>query len=137
MMTGKVKSIRQFSSLAELVAFFETHNIGEYWDQMPEAPFDINVKKRTHFFSRDEDLAETLAQIARARQIRLRSLIYEGERKMLQSRHRPPLKCAPRRRSDTKLLKGISLLFQYSNHPLLQPSTTLILIYFIRSSCRA
>jgi len=67
----------KFSSLDELVAFFETHDLGEYWDQMPEAHFDIDIKKRTHIFSLDEDLAETLTKIARAKHIPSRMLINE------------------------------------------------------------
>ena len=49
---SKTKSIPKFGSLNELVAFFETHDMGEYWDQMPEAHFDIDIKKgRTSFLS--------------------------------------------------------------------------------------
>jgi hypothetical protein len=66
---SKTKSIPKFSSLDELVAFFETHGMGEYWDQMPEAHFDIEIKKRTHIFSLDEDMAETLTKIAKAKRI--------------------------------------------------------------------
>jgi hypothetical protein len=32
-----------FGSLDELVKFFETHDFGEYWDQMPEAHFDMGA----------------------------------------------------------------------------------------------
>ncbi len=42
---SKIKSIPKFSSLDELVAFFETHDMGEYWDQMPEAHIEIEIKK--------------------------------------------------------------------------------------------
>lgn len=33
--------------LDDLIEFFETHDMGEYWDQMPEAHFDIRTRKRT------------------------------------------------------------------------------------------
>lgn len=77
MITNKTKAIPKFNSLDELVAFFDAHDMGEYWDQMPEAHFDIDIKKNTHIFSLDEDLAETLTQIARAKNIPSRMLINE------------------------------------------------------------
>jgi len=77
MQKSKTKSIPKFGSLDELVTFFENHDMGEYWDQMPEAHFDIDIKKRTHIFSLDEDLAETLTKIAREKRIPSSTLINE------------------------------------------------------------
>jgi hypothetical protein len=65
----------KFSSLGELVEFFDTHDLGEYWDSMPKACFDIDIKKRTHLFAIEEDLAEKLTEIARAKQIPSETLI--------------------------------------------------------------
>ena len=31
------------TSVEELVDFFETHDMGDYWEQMPEAHFDVNI----------------------------------------------------------------------------------------------
>ena len=77
MVKSKTKSIPKFSSLDKLVAFFETHDMGEYLDQMPEAHFDIEIKWRTHIFSLADDLAESLTKIARSRRIPSRLLINE------------------------------------------------------------
>jgi len=66
-----------FGSLDELVKFFETHDLGEYWDQMPDAHFDIEIKRRMHIFSLDEDLAERLTAIARAKRMPSKTLINE------------------------------------------------------------
>lgn len=74
---SKSKSIPSFTSLDELVTFFENHDMGEYWEQMPEAHFDIEITKSTHLFSLDEDLAETLTKIAQANRIPSRMLINE------------------------------------------------------------
>lgn len=72
---SKSKPLPKFSSLDELVEFFETHDLGEYWDQMPEAHFDIDIKRRTHIFALDEDLAERLTAIAKAKRIPSETLI--------------------------------------------------------------
>jgi predicted transcriptional regulator len=44
---------------------------------MPEAQFDIEIKRRTHIFSLDEDLAERLTAIARAKRMPSKTLINE------------------------------------------------------------
>jgi hypothetical protein len=67
----------KFTSLDKLVEFFETHDMGDYWDEMPEVHFDIDIKRRTHLFALDEDLAERLTTIARAKRIPSKTLINE------------------------------------------------------------
>ncbi len=54
-------------SLDELVQFFESHDMGEYWEHLPEAHFDIAIKKRTFLFAIDEDVAKRLADIAKTK----------------------------------------------------------------------
>jgi len=69
MKESKLKKFPKFSSIEELVNFFDTHDLGEYWDQMPEASFDINIKKRKHIFTIDEDIADKLAEIAKSKKV--------------------------------------------------------------------
>jgi len=66
---SKPKSLPRFKSSLELVEFFETHDMGEYWDSMPEAHFDIAIKRRTHLIAIDEEIADKLTQIAKSRRI--------------------------------------------------------------------
>lgn len=75
MVENKSKPIPKFDSLDELVEFFDTHDLGEYWEHLPEARFDIDIKKRTHLFAIEEDLAEKLTEIARAKRIPSEALI--------------------------------------------------------------
>jgi len=62
-------------SLDDLVEFFETHDMGDYWDQMPEADFDIDLRRRKHLVALDDDLAGKVAKIARSRHVSSESLI--------------------------------------------------------------
>lgn len=75
MVESNSKHIPKFSSIDQLVEFFETHDLGEYWDQMPEAHFDIDIKRRTHIFAIDEDLADRLTEVAKAKRIPSETLI--------------------------------------------------------------
>ena len=63
-------------SLDELVEFFDTHDMGEHWEHMPEAHFDIDIKKRTHLVAIDEELLGKLAAIAQSQQVSAEMLIH-------------------------------------------------------------
>jgi len=64
-------------SLDELVQFFDTHDMGEYWEQMPEVyfDFDIDLKKRTYLVAIDEELIGKLTEIAEAKHVSAEILI--------------------------------------------------------------
>ena len=68
-------SAPDFASLDELVEFFDTHDLGEYWEQMPEAHFAVDIKRQTHLFALDEELADKLTEIALSRQVSSEVLI--------------------------------------------------------------
>ena len=40
------KDLPAFRSVDELVAFFETHDMSEYWENLPEVEFEISLKKK-------------------------------------------------------------------------------------------
>lgn len=65
---NKSKTMPDFKHLDGLVEFFDTHDLGEYWDEMPESHFEVDLKKRTHLFSIDNELAVELTKIAKSRQ---------------------------------------------------------------------
>ena len=79
---GKSKSrpMPKFTSLDKLVEFFDTHDMGECWDNMPEAHFEMDIKRRTHLFALDDDLAERVTAIAKAKRIPSKTLINEWVR---------------------------------------------------------
>ena len=43
-MKNASKKLSPFGSLDELVAFFDTHDMGDYWDNLPDAEFDVDVQ---------------------------------------------------------------------------------------------
>jgi hypothetical protein len=67
--------IPKFGSLDKLVEYFDAHDMGDHWQDLPEAHFDIDIKTRTHVFALDEDLAERLTQIARTKRMSSKTLI--------------------------------------------------------------
>ena len=71
----KTKSIPRFRSLDELVEFFDTQDMGDYLKEMPEAKFEVDIKRKTHLFALDAELAGKLTEIAKSKRTSSESLI--------------------------------------------------------------
>ena len=72
---SKAKKLTPTKSLDELVEFFETQDMGEVWEQLPAAHFDVDIKSRTHLVAIEEELAGELTKIARSQRTSSESLI--------------------------------------------------------------
>ena len=72
---SKPKALPRFGSLDEIVKFFDTHDMGEYWDQMQEANFRVEIKGRKHLVALDEEIIPKLNQIAKSRKVSSQKLI--------------------------------------------------------------
>ena len=66
---SKSKKLPPSRSLNELVEFFDTHDMGEYWDQMPEAHFDVDIKRRTHLVAIDDEIMSKLNDVAKSKKV--------------------------------------------------------------------
>ncbi len=73
-------------SLNELVEFFDTHDMGEYWEEMPEVQFETDIKKSTHLVAIDEKLLDRLSAIAKSKHLSAEALIHSWlEEKMMEA----------------------------------------------------
>ncbi len=75
MTRNKPKDLPPTRSLDELVQLFDTHDMGEYWEYMPEVYFDIDLRKRTCLVAVDEELIGKLTEIAKAKHVSAEILI--------------------------------------------------------------
>lgn len=75
MIKNKSKRLPGFKSLNKLVDFFDTHDLGDYWEDMPEINFEVDLRKRTHLFSLDSELAKKLTELAKSRKISSQSIL--------------------------------------------------------------
>ena len=44
-------------SLDELVEYFDTYDMGEEWERMPEEDFDVDIKNKRHLVAINDQLA--------------------------------------------------------------------------------
>jgi translation initiation factor RLI1 len=75
MAKSKAKTLPEMKSTDELVNFFETHDMGDYWEQMPEADFEIKIKRRQHLIALEEDVVTKVTEIAKAKKVSSEALI--------------------------------------------------------------
>ena len=59
--------------------------MGEYWDQLPEARFEIRLKKRRHLVAIDEEIIPELTKIAKSKRVRSEELINAWLREKIQA----------------------------------------------------
>jgi hypothetical protein len=75
MAKSKSKNLAQFKSLDELVRFFDAHDLGEYWESMPEAQFEVDLESPRHLVSIDPRIATKLTRIARSKKTTSQGLV--------------------------------------------------------------
>ena len=69
--------------MAKLVEFFDSHDLSEYLDQMPEVDFEVDIKRKTHLVALDTDLADKLTKIAKSKKTSAEALIEIWVRKKI------------------------------------------------------
>jgi hypothetical protein len=86
MAKSKVKAPVPANSLEALVEYFDNNDLGDDWEKMPEAKFDIDIQKRTHLVAIDEELIERVSAIAREQHVPAEKLINKWvKEKMLET----------------------------------------------------
>jgi len=69
------KKLPSFASLDDLVEFFDTHDMGDYEEALPEAHFEVDLKRKTHLVAIDEETNNRLTEIAEQERTPAESLV--------------------------------------------------------------
>jgi hypothetical protein len=75
MAENESKKLPSFTSLDELVEFFDTHDMGDYEEALPEAHLEVDLQRKTHLVAIDEELNNRLTEIAEQERTPAESLI--------------------------------------------------------------
>jgi hypothetical protein len=73
------------ASLDDLVEFFDTHDMGEHEEDLPEAHFDVNLQRRMHLVAIDEEINSRLTEIAEQEQMAAETLVNSWLREKISS----------------------------------------------------
>ena len=88
MARGKSKPFPKLGSVNKLVEFFDRHDMGEYWDQLPKAEFEVNIKSRKHLVAIDEKIIPKLNEIAKSKKVSSAKLINTWLREKIETSKR-------------------------------------------------
>ncbi len=83
MRKNRVQSLPKRESLSGIVRFFDTHDLGDYLDQLPEVEFDINIKSKKPLIALDQEIIPKLNKIAKSRKIPAEQLVNNWLREKL------------------------------------------------------
>lgn len=75
MVSRRSKKRRRWSSLNELVDYFDSHDMGDHFDEIPEVQIDVNIKSKKYLVPIEEELISKLADIAKRESISSEELI--------------------------------------------------------------
>ena len=67
--------VPEFDSIEELTEFFDTHDMAEHFDRMPEVHFDVHIQRRSFLVSVDKQLMKKLAEVAKAQHTSTEELV--------------------------------------------------------------
>jgi hypothetical protein len=83
---NKAKRLPRLKSLDELVEFFDKHDMGDYWDRLPKAEFEVNIKTRKNLVAIDEKMIPGINQIAKSKRVTSAKLINTWLREKLREK---------------------------------------------------
>ena len=66
---------QHFQDVAEAAQFWDTHDLGDYWDQTREASFDVDIQRRVFLTPLEPELAKSLGAFARSQGVSTETLI--------------------------------------------------------------
>lgn len=91
---SEVKKIPKFKSYDEMVDFWDTHSLADYWDQTEQVQ-DFEISKQAHrryLVSVDKNLLERVQKMARIRGLSTESLVNLLLEQRLQEVEKPATK---------------------------------------------
>jgi len=62
-------SISRARSYKELSEFWDSHNLGEYWEQLRPAEFEVDIQSQATYYPLEANLSADLRSIARKKGI--------------------------------------------------------------------
>ena len=75
MASSKSKSLPQWNSIDELVDYFDSHDMGDQLEHMPEVQIDVDIKSKKYLVAIEEEILSKLADIAKRESVSSEQLI--------------------------------------------------------------
>ena len=68
-------SISNATSYEEIGEFWDSHDLGDYWDRTKPVEFDIDISSEVTYYPVEADLSERIANIAKRKSVSAETLL--------------------------------------------------------------
>jgi hypothetical protein len=62
-------------SYKEIGEFWDTHDLGDYWDQTEPVEFEVDIQSETTYYALDRQLSQRLAKVAEEQGVSAETLL--------------------------------------------------------------
>lgn len=74
-MAKNKSSISKARSYREIGEFWDTHDLGDYWDQTHPVEFEVDLRSETTYYPVDSSLSTKVRELARQRGVSAETLL--------------------------------------------------------------
>ncbi|MEM9215612.1 MAG: CopG family antitoxin [Cyanobacteria bacterium P01_F01_bin.150] len=75
MVESNATSLPKFESEQKLVDFFDSHDMGDYANELPEASFEVDIQQKHYLVSVNETRMQQLLTVARDQHVSVELLL--------------------------------------------------------------
>ena len=68
-------TVSQASSYKEIGAFWDTHDLADYWDQTEPVDFEVDIESEVTYYALDKQLSQMLSEVAEERGVSAETLL--------------------------------------------------------------
>lgn len=74
MSKGKA-SLSKASTYQEMAAFWDEHDLADFWDQTRPVEFEVDIQSERRYFALERDLSDEINEIAKKRGVHVETLV--------------------------------------------------------------
>lgn len=74
-MAGSRSSISKARSYKEIGEFWDTHDLGDYWDQTTPVEFEVDIQSEAVYYAIESKLSAKISRIAKKRGVPAETLL--------------------------------------------------------------
>jgi hypothetical protein len=87
-MTRSKSSISKAKSYKEIGEYWDSHDLGENWDETEPAEFEVGIQGQPALVALEEEVKDKLTKIAKSKNVPVEALVNEWLKEKIASHHK-------------------------------------------------
>jgi len=73
---NKIDAIpNHFDTINEASEFWDSHDLGDYWDQTKEVHFEVEIEYEKNYYALEKEISEKIEEIAKSRGVSAETMV--------------------------------------------------------------